>query len=463
MPGDDWNKAAGVRALLAFMWAHPGKQLVFMGGEFGQVREWSEQRSLDWDLLADPLHGGIKTLVGDLNHVYRDNPALWTKDNTPEGFAWIDANDAAGNVLSFLRFGSNDPAVDGRPNVLACIANFSGTPNENYRVGLPFAGRWREVVNTDAESYGGSGVGNLGVVEAEPVMWHGRPASAVLRLPPSGVLWLVPETTGGPVHPRGAVAGAPVSTQVAPASITSAPIASAPITSSPAPLPSGGQVPPPAVDPTPVDSEFASAHTPPTGFPAVTPETPAADSAVPADAEAGTGSVPGTMFDDTVFDDEEDAEAATGSDATTADAPAATTPSSQVGVPMSDGAPVSEPSDPGTPAASAEPAETGADSAVETPAAPQSSGTGTHEAASPAEASTSDTTSEVATPDLVASDARAASTADSPPAEALVEDIATDDDGGAASPSGAGASSEAEQPSGASPEAEGPEGPRTTG
>jgi 1,4-alpha-glucan branching enzyme len=484
MPGDDWNKAAGVRALLAFMWAHPGKQLVFMGGEFGQVREWSEQRSLDWDLLADPLHGGIKTLVGDLNRAYRDNPALWTKDNTPEGFAWIDANDAAGNVLSFLRFGSNDPAVDGRPNVLACIANFSGTPNEDYRVGLPFAGRWREVVNTDAGSYGGSGVGNLGVVEAEPVMWHGRPASAVLRLPPSGVLWLVPETTGGPVHPKGAAAGARASTQVAPASITSAPIASAPITSRPAPLPSGGQVPPPAVDPTPVDSEFASAHTPPAGFPAVSPESPAAGSAVPAEAEAETGSVPGTMFDDTVlfddtvFDDEEDAEAATRSDATTADAPAATTPSSQVGVSMSDGAPVSEPSDPGTSAASEDPAGTGAHSPVETPDTPQSSGTGTHEAASPTEASTPDTptgastpdtTSEVATPDLVASDAPAASTADSPPAEALVEGIATDEDGGAVPPSGAGDSSEAEQPSearqapAASSEAEGPEGPRTTG
>jgi 1,4-alpha-glucan branching enzyme len=190
MPGDAWNKAANVRALLAYMWAHPGKQLLFMGGEFGQSREWSEERSLDWEQLGDPLHGGIKSLVGDLNRVYKDNPALYTRDNTPEGFSWIDANDAAGNVLSFLRHGVD---ADGNPTVLACVANFSGGPRDDYRVGLPFAGRWREVLNTDAEIYGGSGVGNLGVVEAEPRMWHGRPASAALRLPPTGVLWLAPE------------------------------------------------------------------------------------------------------------------------------------------------------------------------------------------------------------------------------------------------------------------------------
>ncbi|MDF3049949.1 MAG: 1,4-alpha-glucan-branching enzyme, partial [Pseudonocardia sp.] len=190
MPGDAWNKAAGLRALLAFMWAHPGKQLLFMGGEFGQAREWSEDRSLDWELLANPLHGGVKNLVADLNRVYKDHSALWTRDNTPEGFSWIDANDASGNVLSFLRHGVD---AEGNATVLACIANFSGGPREDYRVGLPFTGRWREVLNTDAELYGGSGVGNLGVVEAEPQMWHGRPASAALRLPPSGVLWLAPE------------------------------------------------------------------------------------------------------------------------------------------------------------------------------------------------------------------------------------------------------------------------------
>ena len=192
MPGDPWNKAANVRALLAYMWAHPGKQLLFMGSEFGQAREWSEERSLDWELLGNPLHNGIKSMVGDLNRAYKDNTALWTRDNTPEGFSWIDANDASGNVLSFLRHGVD---AEGNPTVLACIANFSGGPRDDYRVGLPFAGRWREVLNTDAEIYGGSGVGNFGVVEAEPQVWHGRPASAALRLPPSGVLWLAPERT----------------------------------------------------------------------------------------------------------------------------------------------------------------------------------------------------------------------------------------------------------------------------
>ncbi len=188
MPGDDWNKAANLRALLASMWAHPGKQLLFMGGELGQVREWSEERSLDWELLEDPLHGGIRKLVGELNRVYRENPALYFGDTSPEGFSWIDANDSAGNVLSFLRQGTGESSG----TMLVCVANFAGVPHHDYRVGLPLAGRWREVINTDAETYGGSGVTNSGVVEAVEEPWHGRPASAVLQLPPSGVLWLVP-------------------------------------------------------------------------------------------------------------------------------------------------------------------------------------------------------------------------------------------------------------------------------
>jgi 1,4-alpha-glucan branching enzyme len=186
MPGDDWNKAAGVRALLAYMWAHPGKQMLFMGGEFGQIGEWSENRSLDWYLLDEPLHAGIKALVADLNFAYRANPALFAGDVAPEGFSWIDANDAGGNVLSFLR---HDPESG---DVVACVANFAGMPHNDYRVGLPHAGHWREVVNTDATVYGGSGVGNLGDVEATGTPWHGRPASALLQLPPQGVIWLVP-------------------------------------------------------------------------------------------------------------------------------------------------------------------------------------------------------------------------------------------------------------------------------
>ncbi|MGH4023702.1 MAG: 1,4-alpha-glucan branching protein GlgB [Pseudonocardiaceae bacterium] len=185
MPGDDWNKAANLRALLAYMWAHPGKQLLFMGGEFGQPAEWAESRSLDWHLQQDPLHGGLARMVGDLNTSYRSTRALYSQDATPAGFEWIDANDAEGNVLSFLRWGD-----DG--SVLACVANFAGVPHETYRIGLPRAGRWREVLNTDSENYGGSGVGNLGEIVATDEPGHGRPYSARLRLPPAGVLWLVP-------------------------------------------------------------------------------------------------------------------------------------------------------------------------------------------------------------------------------------------------------------------------------
>ncbi|MET1038571.1 MAG: alpha amylase C-terminal domain-containing protein, partial [Aeromicrobium sp.] len=187
MPGDAWNKAAGVRGLLAFMWAHPGKQMLFMGGEFGQESEWAESRSLDWQQLDDPLHLGILHLVSDLNSFYRSAPALWTLDDRAEGFRWIDASDTTGNVIAFLRIGSDGSQV-------ACIANFSGQPHHDYRIGLPSAGTWREVLNTDSDVYGGSGVGNLGSVEADDVPAHGFEASAVLQLPPAGVLWLTPAT-----------------------------------------------------------------------------------------------------------------------------------------------------------------------------------------------------------------------------------------------------------------------------
>jgi 1,4-alpha-glucan branching enzyme len=183
IPGDRWQRLATLRALLAYMWAHPGKQLLFMGGEFGQEAEWSESRSLDWGLLADPGHRGVQRLVGDLNRAYRELPALWSQDTSPDGFAWIDANDASDNVFSFLRWGA-----DG--SVLACVANFAGQPHEGYRLGLPRAGRWEEIVNTDADTYTGSGVGNLGAVVATEAPWHGQPYSATLRVPPLGTLWL---------------------------------------------------------------------------------------------------------------------------------------------------------------------------------------------------------------------------------------------------------------------------------
>ncbi len=185
MPGDDWNSAAGLRALLGYMWAHPGKQLLFMGQEFGQRREWSETRSLDWHELENPLHAGLLRLVGDLNAAYRGHGALYELDTDPAGFSWIDANDSAGNVLSFVRWGTGGPPV-------VCVANFAGVPHENHRIGLPAAGEWIELLNTDAEAYGGSGVGNLGRIRATERQRHGRPASATLRVPPAGVLWLTP-------------------------------------------------------------------------------------------------------------------------------------------------------------------------------------------------------------------------------------------------------------------------------
>ncbi|NEW46854.1 1,4-alpha-glucan branching protein GlgB [Nocardia cyriacigeorgica] len=187
MPGDDYAKASGVRALLAYMWAHPGKQLLFMGQEFGQFREWSHDRGLDWHELDNPLHRGMQTLVRDLNTVYRAHPALWTQDTTPGGHSWIEADDREHNVLAFLRYGT-----DG--SVIACVYNFAGSPHDKYRVGLPTAGRWTEILNTDAVEYGGSGIGNLGAVVADEEPWHGRPASAVLALAPSSAVWLAAAT-----------------------------------------------------------------------------------------------------------------------------------------------------------------------------------------------------------------------------------------------------------------------------
>nr|BFE83132.1 hypothetical protein GCM10020093_057330 [Planobispora longispora] len=177
MPGDEWQRFANLRTLFAFMWAHPGKQLLFMGGEFGQGSEWSEERGLDWWVLDFDGHKGVQRLVRDLNRIYRDTPALWSADTSPEGFRWIDADDAPGNVFSFLRHGSDGSA-------LACVANFSGGPHEDYRLGLPMGGTWEEVVNTDAYDYAGSGVGNMGAVEAVEEPHHGLPYSVRLRVPP---------------------------------------------------------------------------------------------------------------------------------------------------------------------------------------------------------------------------------------------------------------------------------------
>jgi 1,4-alpha-glucan branching enzyme len=198
MPGDEWRRFAGLRALFGYMWAHPGKQLLFMGSEFGQVSEWSEQNGLDWWVLQYDYHSGVQRLMRDLNTRYRESPALWSQDNSPDGFAWIDANDATGNVISFLRFGSPESGVP----VLACIANFSAMPHLNYQVGLPLAGPWREVLNTDSAGYGGSGLGNLGIVDAMPKPWHGRPASASIVVPPLAVIWLAHDLPSHPASPN---------------------------------------------------------------------------------------------------------------------------------------------------------------------------------------------------------------------------------------------------------------------
>jgi 1,4-alpha-glucan branching enzyme len=185
MPGDFWQRMANVRVLLAFMWAFPGKQLLFMGSELGDEREWSEQRGMNWALRQDEPHAGVLRLVRDLNAAYRANPALWTQDTTPDGFRWIVGDDASGNTFAFQRIGSAG-------DVVVCLANFSPVPHEWYRLGLPVAGSWTELINTDAAGYGGSGVGNLGQVLATPDGWHGLPASATLRVPPLGALWLRP-------------------------------------------------------------------------------------------------------------------------------------------------------------------------------------------------------------------------------------------------------------------------------
>jgi 1,4-alpha-glucan branching enzyme len=167
------------------MWAHPGKKLLFMGGELAQEQEWSHERSLDWHLLADPGHAGVQALVRDLNRIYRAEPALWERDFEPDGFRWLEANDGAANVLAYVRL-----AADGSP--LVCAANFSPVVRERYRIGLPCAGAWRELLNTDAAIYGGSNVGNAGVVTAEDKHWNEQPWSAELTLPPLAVVWLVP-------------------------------------------------------------------------------------------------------------------------------------------------------------------------------------------------------------------------------------------------------------------------------
>jgi 1,4-alpha-glucan branching enzyme len=188
MAGDHWQKLANLRTLYGYMWAHPGKKLLFMGGELAQKTEWDATASLPWELLESPEHAGVQSLVRDLNRAYRELPALWELDFEPEGFFWLEPNDADANIVAFAR------QTRGGDDVLVFIGNFSPVPRATYRVGLPKAGRWREAVNTDSRFYGGSDQGNFGGIEAEPVPWHGQPYSAELTIPPLAALWLVPES-----------------------------------------------------------------------------------------------------------------------------------------------------------------------------------------------------------------------------------------------------------------------------
>jgi 1,4-alpha-glucan branching enzyme len=186
MPGDRWQKFANLRLLLGWMWSHPGKKLLFMGGEFGQWSEWNHDRQLDWRLCEDPDHAGLQRWVADLNRAYRGEPALHQRDFSGDGFEWIDGNDYENSVLTFLRWPD-----EGRPILVAC--NFTPVVREGYLAGVPLAGAWREIVNSDAPLYGGSGVGNLGRVAATARPWHGRSHSLSLTLPPLGVVMFTPE------------------------------------------------------------------------------------------------------------------------------------------------------------------------------------------------------------------------------------------------------------------------------
>ncbi|TMB80565.1 MAG: 1,4-alpha-glucan branching protein GlgB [Chloroflexi bacterium] len=187
MPGDEWQKFANLRLLYGWMYAQPGKKLLFMGGEFGQGREWDVEQSLDWHLLDYPMHGGLRLWVGDLNRILREEKSLHELDFDPAGFSWIDVTDADHSVVSLIR----RSATPG--DMLVAVFNFTPVPRYNYQIGIPSAGRWREVLNSDAPLYGGSGQGNLGGVEAVPVSMHGHMHSITLTLPPLGALFLKPE------------------------------------------------------------------------------------------------------------------------------------------------------------------------------------------------------------------------------------------------------------------------------
>jgi 1,4-alpha-glucan branching enzyme len=187
MPGDEWQRLAGLRLLLGYMWGHPGKKLLFMGAELGQQREWNHDSSVDWHLLEEPGHRGVQRWVAALNRLYRQEPGLHGLEFDPEGFRWIIADDALNSALAFLRRGPA-PSRD-----LLVVCNFTPVPRHNYAIGVPRGGRWREALNSDAVEYGGSGVCHTGCHTATPLPAHGHFHSLYLTLPPLGAMFLIRE------------------------------------------------------------------------------------------------------------------------------------------------------------------------------------------------------------------------------------------------------------------------------
>jgi 1,4-alpha-glucan branching enzyme len=271
MPGDEWQQFANLRLLLAYMWAHPGKKMLFMGGEFGQKREWHHDESLEWHVLEYPLHAGLQRLVRDLNRLLRRTPALCQLDFATEGFQWVDANNSDDSVLIFLRKGAGG-------EVVLIAANFTPVPRPNYRVGAPFPGTWRELLNSDAADYGGSGIGNFGAVEASPHGSHGQPCSLTLQLPPLALVILAPGQGQAVAPPPGV------------------PVAPAPRV---APLPPAGSAAPPVTAAVPEQPSPPAVPVPPSPPLSVMPETRSvpvtpAVSAPPRSAVPVTSAVPET-------------------------------------------------------------------------------------------------------------------------------------------------------------------------
>ncbi|HKT81625.1 MAG TPA: alpha amylase C-terminal domain-containing protein, partial [Vicinamibacterales bacterium] len=184
MPGDAWQKRATLRALYGFMYGHPGKKLLFMGSEFGQWQEWSHDRSLDWPLLDDPAHAALRRYVQALNWIYHSEPALHENDFDQSGFSWIDCHDNENSVLSFCRFGK-DPS-----EFVVVLLNFTPVPRSGYRIGVPLAGTYVELINSDSAIFGGSNVGNGGQIESVAAASHGYPHSLQLTIPPLACLIL---------------------------------------------------------------------------------------------------------------------------------------------------------------------------------------------------------------------------------------------------------------------------------